>query len=130
MILKGTGNGDIAYNARRKILGALPVRGKTLYHLFTVDTSTLSDGGAVKLCQKSKWHSQNIKEHVDNMIAGLDFELNGEKAAAIDASGTCLVLDINTNDIKQEFNLGGQIGKWFPISQTFTIFYNWHLYLL
>ncbi len=53
------GWGDVTYNYRRSILGAIPVGGRTAYHLFTIDTSTSNAGDIVKLNRKSKWHSQH-----------------------------------------------------------------------
>ena len=33
------GNGDLTYNTKRNLLGAISLNGKTAYHLFTVDTN-------------------------------------------------------------------------------------------
>ncbi len=52
------GHGDVTYNSRRSILGAIPVTGRIAYHLFAIDTSASNAGGIVKLNRKSKWHSQ------------------------------------------------------------------------
>ena len=54
--LLATGYGDVAYNPRRNILGAIPVGGKIAYHLYNFDNSKV--GNSVKLTRKSKWHSQ------------------------------------------------------------------------
>ena len=51
-----SGHGDVAYNLRRKFLGAICVGGKIAYHLYKFGTSK-SDGVA-KLIRKSSWHSQ------------------------------------------------------------------------
>ncbi len=63
-----TGWGDLTYNSRRSILGAIPVAGRITYHLFTINNSALNAGGIVKLNRKSKWHSQyspeNGREHL------------------------------------------------------------------
>ena len=48
--LIATGEGDVAYNSRRSIFGAIPVRGKIAYHLFYFGSSKA--GNIVKLIQK------------------------------------------------------------------------------
>ena len=53
-----TGVGDITYNSRRSILGAVPLERKISYHLFTVDPNASKTKDIVKLIRKSKWHSQ------------------------------------------------------------------------
>ena len=53
-----TGHGDVTYNSRRNILGAIPV-GKTIaYHLFNIDPNASSAKDIVKLHRKSKWPTQ------------------------------------------------------------------------
>lgn len=54
-----TGQGNVTYNVRRNILGAIPVGGQIAYHLFTVDDYASDPNNIVKLNRKSKWHSQN-----------------------------------------------------------------------
>ena len=51
-----TGQGDVAYNPRRNILGAMCVEVKIAYHLYSFGTSRAD--GIVKLIKKSRWHSQ------------------------------------------------------------------------
>ncbi len=58
----GVGFGDMTYNSRRSILGAIPVGETIAYHLFTIDTSASNAGGIVKLNRKSKWYSQYSTE--------------------------------------------------------------------
>ncbi len=53
------GDGDVAYNSRRRILSAIPVAGKIAYHLFNVDANASKTSNIVKLNRKSKWHSQH-----------------------------------------------------------------------
>ena len=53
-----TGYGDITYNSRRSILGAVPLDQKISYHLFNVDYNASKTKDIVKLSRKSKWHSQ------------------------------------------------------------------------
>ena len=53
-----TGYGDITYNSRRGILGAVPLYGKISYHLFNVDSNASNTNDIVKRTRKSKWHSQ------------------------------------------------------------------------
>ncbi len=52
------GFGDVTYNSRRSILGAIPVTGRIAYHLLTVDISASNADNIVKLSRKSKWDSQ------------------------------------------------------------------------
>lgn len=53
-----TGNGDVTYNPRRSMLGAISVGGKIAYHLFKIDSNPSKvDNTAAKLCRKSKWYS-------------------------------------------------------------------------
>ncbi len=52
------GHGDVAYNSRRSILGAISVEQKVAYHLFNVDAKASNGDSIVKLNRKSKWHSQ------------------------------------------------------------------------
>ena len=56
-----TGYGDIAYNSRRGILGAIPLHETISYHLFNVDSSASKTKDIVKLMRMSKWHSQHSK---------------------------------------------------------------------
>ena len=51
-----TGRGDVTYNPRRNILGAMCVGGKVAYQLYNFDTSNSDD--IVKFNRNSKWHSQ------------------------------------------------------------------------
>ena len=53
--------GDIAYNSRRGIFGAVPLYGRFSYHLFNVDSNASKTKDIVKLIRKSKWHSQHGK---------------------------------------------------------------------
>ena len=125
-----TGHGDVTYNPRRNILGAVPVRGKITYHLN--DIAAGKGGNYVKLIRKSKWHSQYSKERSinnffpiadstdllrGNHIASLDFNPNGETVATFDSFGTCLLSDVNTHNysfhmkmnVKQPDDEGRQI---------------------
>ena len=53
-----TGDGDITYNSRRGILGAVPLDEKISCRLFNVGSTTSKTNEIVKLIRKSKWHSQ------------------------------------------------------------------------
>ena len=55
---QGTGYGDITYNSRRGILGAIPLDQKISYHLFNVGSNASKTKDIVKLIRKSKWHYQ------------------------------------------------------------------------
>ena len=52
------GYGDLTYNTKRNLLGAISLNKKIAYHLFTVDTNSANIKESVKLIRKSKWHSQ------------------------------------------------------------------------
>ena len=56
-----TANGsiDMTYNSRRNIFGAIPLRGNIVYHLFKVDVGASKLKDIVRLCRKTKWHSQH-----------------------------------------------------------------------
>ena len=54
----GTGEGDITYNSRRGILGAVPLCKKISYHLYNIGSNASKTKDIVKLVRKSKWHSQ------------------------------------------------------------------------
>ena len=51
-----TGHGDVTYNSRKSILGAIPVGGKLVYHFYNFTTKKTDN--IVKLTRKSKWHTQ------------------------------------------------------------------------
>ncbi len=61
------GYGDVTYNSRRSILGAIPVGGRIAYHLFTIDTSASNAGGIVKLNRKTRW-SQHYSTQEGNWL--------------------------------------------------------------
>ena len=64
IIIVVTGHGDVTYNLRRSILGAISVGGKISYHLYNFSTSKASNN-IMKLIRKSKWHSQySTKESI------------------------------------------------------------------
>ena len=66
IIILVTGVGDVTYNPRRNILGAIPVRRKVAYHLY--DVAAGKTGNIVKLIRKSKWHSQYRDESIYNFF--------------------------------------------------------------
>ena len=43
---------------KQNLLGALSVKNKIAYHLFSVDADSSDPKNTVKLIRKSKWHSQ------------------------------------------------------------------------
>mgnify|MGYP000913279474 FL=1 len=118
--LLGTGYGDVAFNPRRNILGAMCVKGKIAYQLYNFGTS--KSDGIVKLIRKTKWHSQYSTKkgnnqfisyvrlvliflYLDNHITSLDFSPNGETVATIDYYGTCLISDVNTDSYRFHLNM-------------------------
>lgn len=67
-----TGNGDVTYNARRNLLGAIPLNKQITYHLWDVAYSGQKSNYDVKLLRKSKWHSQQkTGESNDKFISSL-----------------------------------------------------------
>ena len=57
----------------------------------------------------SHYQSILISLNLDNWIAGLDFNPNGELAATIDYYGTCLISDVNTDSYR--FHLAMEMTK-------------------
>lgn len=64
---KGTGQGDVSYNVRRNVIGALPLEGKITYHLFTLDPHASKSSAIVKLCRKSAWHPK-VRAHKSSKL--------------------------------------------------------------
>ena len=50
------GHGDVTYNSRRSILGAISCGSKIAYHLLTVNADASNAQDIVKLSRKSAWH--------------------------------------------------------------------------
>ncbi len=123
--------GDVTYNSRRSILGAIPLGQEIAYHLFTIDTSASNAGGIVKLNRKSKWHSQYNPQkgrrslfsrylsfryiqyllktlHLDNFVVGFDFNTAGDSIATIDHFGVCFISDVNTNNYGFYLQVGNE----------------------
>ncbi len=44
--------------------------------------------------------------HLDNFVAGFDFNPAGESIATIDNYGVCLISDVNTNNYGFELQVG------------------------
>lgn len=57
-IMLETGFGDVTYNSRRGLLGAISVEKETAYHLYHVGYSSQKNNYCVKLLKKSKWQPQ------------------------------------------------------------------------
>lgn len=53
-----TGPGDVSYNLRRDLLGAISLERKIAYHLFGIDHAGQKYNSGAKLLKKAKWHSQ------------------------------------------------------------------------
>ena len=53
------GQGDVTYNSRRNLLGAICVGDQITYHLFKLETHSLRHGDIATLCRRSKWHREN-----------------------------------------------------------------------
>ena len=58
--------GDLTYNTKRNLLGAISVTGKIAYHLFTVNTNCSNLKDSAKLIRKSKWHPQYKNDDCKN----------------------------------------------------------------
>lgn len=58
-LLLVAGIGDVAFNSRRNLLCALPVKDEYAYHLFSVAYTASKSIYDVKLLQKAKWSSQH-----------------------------------------------------------------------
>ena len=122
-----TGNGDVTYNARRNLLGAIPLNKQITYHLWDVAYSGQKSNYDVKLLRKSKWHSQqktgesNDKfissliywrhSHLAGCITSLDFNPTGERAATINNLGICLISDLSTNYFRYQLRIFDREGN-------------------
>ena len=53
-----TGTGDLTFNAKQNLLGAICLSNEIAYHLFSLDTNCSDTKNMVKLIRKSKWHPQ------------------------------------------------------------------------
>ena len=62
------GNGDVAYNPRRNILGALSLEGQIAYHLFSIDTHPLVVDQTVKLLRKTNFPSQSQSNLIEDLF--------------------------------------------------------------
>ena len=60
IISLATGEGDLTYNSRRSLFGAISVTGRIAYHLYKITTSKA--GNNVQLIRKSRWHSQQSSD--------------------------------------------------------------------
>ena len=69
-----TGFGDITYNSRRSIFGAMPIKGKIEYHLFSVDIYPSKIQDMVRLCRKSKWHSQHRTSESRKLFSHINYK--------------------------------------------------------
>lgn len=54
----GMGPGDLTYNSRRNILGAISFKGKIAYHLFDIEHTKQKANYNVRLLRQTKWFSQ------------------------------------------------------------------------
>ena len=50
--------GDLTYNVKRGLLGAISQSDEIAYHLFQIDTDYSNAKDIVKLSRRSKWHPQ------------------------------------------------------------------------
>ena len=59
LYLPATGYGDMAYNSRRELLGAIPVHEKITYHLFDIGYEGKSNSYRAKLLRNTRWHPEH-----------------------------------------------------------------------
>ena len=52
------GDGSMAFNARRSLLGSIPVGGKIAYHLHSIGYSGQKGSYSAQLLRKSQWKAQ------------------------------------------------------------------------
>ena len=124
----------MTYNTRRNLLGAISVPTKVAYHLYGVDYSGKKSNESVKLLKKARWHSQmsavrgnlhvvlshsSLYLYLDNQITSFDFNPSGERVAAMDFFGTCLISDLSTNRYRCHLKLGRHTGH--PHFQRFSL---------
>ena len=126
-----TSDGDVTYNPRRGILGAIPVWGKTAYHLYSFSSDKA--GNIVKPIRKSRWLFEFSSEwgiatdflssntHSTDDITSFDFNPNGEMAATITGDGACLVSDMDTDKCSFQMKMEMPIGNSGPGKQNFSI---------
>ena len=62
-----TGFGDVAYNARRGLLGALPLERKVAYHLFSIGYSGQRSNYNTKLLKKVAYKQPCDEKHRGNL---------------------------------------------------------------
>ena len=63
-----------------------------------------------------------INLYIDNWIAGLDFNPNGEIAATIDRYGVCLISDVNTDSYRFHLNMEMKNERGMQYFELFLIF--------
>lgn len=108
-----TGFGDVAYNSRRGILGAVAAEREIGLHLWNIGYCGQKSNFEVKLLKQMKWHPEYNDEVgtsinalilviivgfiLENCITSFDFNPSGETLATIDDRGVCLISDLNTD---------------------------------
>ena len=121
-----TGQGDLAFNAKGHIIGAMPLQGKIAYHLFKVDRDNSKNSYSVNLVRKSKWHprygnslskdieffwSFNCINALANCVSSIDFDYDGKFAATFDSDGVFLLSDVNTDNYQTHVKIGSREGS-------------------
>lgn len=98
----------MTYNARRELLGVIPIGQKITYHLFNIGSySGQKSTPRFNLSKKATWNPYCE----GNQMSGLDFNPTGELVATMDIHGTCLVADINIDSYRSHLDAGRQSGK-------------------
>lgn len=136
-----TGYGDVSYNSRRNILGAISLDKKVAYHLWIIEYSQQKNNYNIKLLQKAKWHQFYSTEigilliflilsaylpnsYRENYVTGLEFNPTGEIVSTIDHYGVCLISDTNTNNHNFHLDLKEDGNRDFKYMLSVLVFFN------
>ena len=122
MLSLATSYGDLTYNTRRNVLGAIPLTGKIAYHLWIIEYSGQRSNYDIKLLRKSRWPVQHKVDtgiynyscsiywsHIyleENWISSFDFNPTGDTVATFGADTICSISDMNTDNCIYHQKLG------------------------
>lgn len=134
--LIGTVSEDVVYNARRNLLGAIPLTKKVTCHLWNIEYSGQKKHHNVKLLKKVMYphedscdicrkNSENgscfilLTPHLTlillsdfkSEIAYFDINPTGESVAATSNSGGCLISDLSTSSHSYHLQIGSDEGN-------------------
>lgn len=109
------GYGDVTYNARRNILGAIGLQGKIEYHLFSIQSGNQKDNHTLKLLRKARWHPKHLDEfsNFTNFVIILtDILKTRESFLIFNDDYSYSLLSPNTLDVavvSLDFNTNGEV---------------------